>query len=190
VPVLQTEGLPAAGLPMRRAVQPQVLVRLPVRSRSRAIGPAGMPGRHVPRSRRWPGWMMRAPGPGAPAIEHLELHLWRMIGARGPAIGERRFRLIVRLVVRHWPTDTLERIRKAGHWRGAERKRVGRILAARVRESAEALDDGMAEAWPIILDGTVGLLWAGLCDMHHADQAFRDHMHALSLWVARHGARP
>ena len=134
--------------------------------------------------------MMRPPEPGAPAIEHLELLLWRMLGGRGPAIGERRFRLLVRLVVRHWPVETLERIRRAGHWRGAERKRCGRILSARVRESAEALDDGAAECWPILLDGTVGLLWVALCDMHFRDDQFRDHLHDLSLWVAKHGAAP
>lgn len=133
---------------------------------------------------------MRAPEPGAPAIEHLELHLWRMLGSRGQAVGERRFRLLVRLVVRFWPADTLERIRRAGHWHGAERQRVGRILRARVRESAEALDAGLAESWPIVHEGAVGLLWAALCDMSRRDEAFRDHLRTLSLWVARHGATP
>ena len=134
--------------------------------------------------------MMRPPDPGAPAIEHLEIMLWRILGGRGQMIGEHRFRLLVRLVVRHWPADTLERIRRAGHWRGAERKRAGRILAARVRESAEALDEGAAEAWPIILDGTVGLIWIALCDMHYRDEQFRDRLHLLSIWVAHHGATP
>jgi hypothetical protein len=163
-------------LQMRRGMLFKMLVRVPV------------PRRPLPSI--WRGWMMRPPDPGAPAIEHLEIMLWRILGGRGQMIGEHRFRLLVRLVVRHWPADTLERIRRAGHWRGAERKRAGRILAARVRESAEALDEGAAEAWPIILDGTVGLIWIALCDMHYRDEQFRDRLHLLSIWVAHHGATP
>lgn len=158
---------------MRRLVFRAVLVRVPV------------PRRNL--SQAW-WWVMRPPEPGAPAIEHLELRLWRMLGGRGPAIGEKRFRLLVRLTVRHWPMETLERIRRAGHWKGADRRRAGRILAARVRESAEAIDDRVAKSWPIILDGTVALIWAAICEMHLADEDFRRHLHDLSLWVAKHGA--
>lgn len=129
---------------------------------------------------------MKCPGPGAAPIEFLEHHLWRMLGARSPAVGEIRFRRLVRLTVRHWPTETLERIRRAGHWQGAERKRVGRILLARVREAYE-FSDGVTDAWPIILEGTVGLLWVAICDLHLRDETFRGTLADLSRWIARNG---
>jgi len=133
---------------------------------------------------------MLPPQPGAPAIEHLELHLWRMMPGRSAAIGERRFRLLVRLVVRFWPFDQLERIRRAGHWSGAERKRTGRITAARVREVAEAMDPEMADAWPIVIEGTVALVWSAICHLHAHDLDLRAALPDLSAWVASHGAVP
>lgn len=130
--------------------------------------------------------MMNVPGPDAAPMEHLEHQLWKLLGARAKAVGQARFRRLARLTVRHWPTETLERIRTAGHWQGTERRRVGRILVARVRETYEATD-GVTPAWPILLEGTVALLWACLCDYHARDEGFRLHAADLSRWVARNG---
>lgn len=129
---------------------------------------------------------MTAPGPDAAPIERLEAQLWRLIGARAQAVGPVRFRRLVRLTVRLWPTEGLERIRRAGHWQGLERKKVGRILLARVREAYE-LSDGVTDAWPIILEGTVGLIWVAVCDLHFRDEVFRGTLADLSRWVARNG---
>lgn len=132
------------------------------------------------------GWMMQAPGPGAAQIEHLEFQLWRLLGARSVAVGDVRFRRLVRLVVRHWPSETLERIRKADHWQGMERRKAGRILRARVREAFEA-SDGVTDAWPILLEGTVSIIWGAVCEMHLRDEAFRASIPTLSRWIARNG---
>jgi len=145
-----------------------------------------MPEWQVPAASRGAGWMMQKPGPGAAPIDQLEHALWRQLGARSVAVGEARFRRLVRLVVRHWPSETLERIRRAGHWQGMERRKAGRILLARVREAYEAAD-GVTDAWPILLEGTVGLLWACVCDMHFRDEGFRSSIPTLSKWIARNG---
>ena len=132
------------------------------------------------------GGVMLDPGPEAAPMERLEAQLWKILGARAKAVGTARFRRLARLTVRHWPTESLERIRKAGHWQGAERKKVGRILVARVRETYEAAD-GVTDAWPIILEGTVALLWVCLCDMHQRHEVFRLAAADLSRWVSRNG---
>jgi hypothetical protein len=130
--------------------------------------------------------VMVDPGPKAAPMERLEAQLWKILGARAKAVGPARFRRLARLTVRHWPTESLERIRRAGHWQGAERKKVGRILVARVRETYEATD-GVTPAWPILLEGTVALLWVCLCDFHNRDEGFRLAAADLSRWVARNG---
>lgn len=145
-----------------------------------------LPQRHMPEAFSPSGRMMHAPGPGAAPVEVLEHELWRLLGPRSKAVGEERFRRLVRLTVRHWPTETLERIRRANLWPGVERKKAGRILLARVREAYEAAD-GVTPAWPILLEGTVALLWVALCDRHARDPDFRSALSDLSRWVARHG---
>lgn len=130
--------------------------------------------------------MMDRPGPGAAPVEVLEHELWLLLGPRSKAVGEQRFRRLVRLIVRHWPIETLERIRRANLWPGVERKKAGRILVARVREAYEAAD-GVTPAWPILLEGTVALLWVALCDRHARDPEFRSGLSDLSRWVARNG---
>jgi len=132
------------------------------------------------------GRMMKAPGPSAAPVEVLEHQLWTLLIPRSKAVGEERFRRLVRLTVRHWPIDTLERIRRANLWPGVDRKKAGRILVARVREAYEAAD-GVTPAWPIILEGTVALLWVALCDRHAKDPEFRADVSELSRWVARNG---
>jgi hypothetical protein len=130
--------------------------------------------------------MMQSPGPDSPAVERLEYMLWRALGHRSELVGPIRFRRLVRLTVRHWPIDGLGRILRSGHWNGVERKRAGRILVARVRESYE-LSDGITDAWPILLEGTVGLLWSAICDLYLRDEAFRASLPDLSRWIARNG---
>lgn len=167
-----------------------MLVGVLLRVRLRAGGASSRRPREAPLHYRHvsagQGWMMQAPGPNEAPIAHLEHRLWVLMGARSRAVGEPRFRRLVRLTVRHWPSETLERIRRAGHWQGVERKRVGRILLARVREAYEA-SDGVTDAWPIILEGTVGLMWVAICDLHLHDAGFRATIPDLSRWIARHG---
>lgn len=130
---------------------------------------------------------MLPPPPGAPAIEHLEVRLWRLMVARAEAIGEQRFRRIVRLVIRFFPEPDLRSLVRAGRWNSVDRQRLHRVLHARVRETMEAIDPETIDAWPIVLDGTVSLIWVAIQEIWYADPGFRDSLPELRAWVGRHG---
>lgn len=133
---------------------------------------------------------MLQPPTDAPAIEHVEWQLWQLMARHGAAVGEQRFRRVVRLVVRYFPEAELRAIVRSGHWHGAERKRLHRVLAARVRETLEAIDHETIDAWPLVLNGTVSLVWVALQEQWRCGHWFRDRLPEMRDWVARHGVEP
>jgi hypothetical protein len=112
-------------------------------------------------------------------LEPIERELRRLMPGRVATLGERRFALITRVVLRNWPCRHLD---EAGRSVPARRHAMA-LCRARVREEYELLC-GVGPLWKLLLAGTVSGIAAVCLERWDRSDAWRDYLRRTSRQLA------
>jgi hypothetical protein len=109
----------------------------------------------------------------------IERELRRLLPGRAATLGERRFALMGRIVLRNWPSRHLD---EAGGSVTAKRHAMA-LCRARVREEYELLC-GVGPLWQMILAGTVAGISAVYLERWEKSPSWREYLRRTSLELA------